>query len=305
MVFERISLLIPTRNRLESLNRLLDSLLATTSEYNRVELVFKCDDDDTDTQTFLRSLSDAYFAPADAETDRKVFRYRVLSGPRLKGYVSLPSFYNQMAAVASGDLLMCANDDMVVETHGWDTELLNAAARFPDGIFNLGVRTGLNDGIFPFSVVSRRLFEAIGYINDERLIFLDIFLHDVFRVFNRAIPVPSVLFSHQWAGWQDDQTRQEAHEHELRIAYAGNPSSRESGDTLKPEYRQLHRKAVSQAIRRLCRYLWLREPKLVATALAISSLKRPGKSAFQLLQRRAPMLLPKWKWIDRYRGGHI
>jgi len=99
MKYRTISVLVPTRRRVERLKRFLESYSATRADRSQVELVFRCDNDDPDTIGFLCS-----------------FDWKFIVGPRVKGYKSLPSFYNEMVKIASGDLLICGNDDMLFET---------------------------------------------------------------------------------------------------------------------------------------------------------------------------------------------
>src|SRR5262245_31870532 len=107
-MFTSISVLVPTRGRVNRLTRLLDSFYATST--GRAELYFRVDEDDEETRRFLTD-------PLD----------RVVVGPRLAGYGSLPTFFNELAAVAPGDLLMCGNDDMVFVTPEWDRLILDEA----------------------------------------------------------------------------------------------------------------------------------------------------------------------------------
>src|ERR1700676_1477647 len=105
-----------------------------------------------------------------------------------------------MAAQFHGDVLMCGNDDMEFRTPDWPELILAEANKYPDGLFNIGVRVGLNDDKFPFSIVSRRLAQAMGWLNDPRLLYSDVFLLDVARAFRRAVRLNSVFVFHDWAG---------------------------------------------------------------------------------------------------------
>jgi len=150
-----------------------------------------------------------------------------------------------MAAVATGDLLMCCNDDVVFQTRGWPGLLLAEARKYPDGIFNFGVNVGLNDDFFPFSIVSRQLVRTLGFINDERLLFSDVFLLDVAKHFNRAIRVKSVTIFHDWAGHGADETRRDANRHEFEVVFKDA-----SGDWTD-EYRRKHDQVVAEAVAKI------------------------------------------------------
>lgn len=235
MSYKRVSVLLPTRKRVSRLARVLDSIYGNGSSEQTVEVVMRCDVDDRETQDFLNRRGETFIA-----------------GPRWNGYASLPRFMNQCAKLASGDVLLMCNDDCAFETPQWDREILSCANRFQDGIFNIGVQTHLNDHLFPFSTVSRRLFETLGYVNDERLVFSDIFLYDVMHHFGRTVRLPTVTIRHEWASPDEDSTRLEAKRREDTIVFDGTP-----GDAANPkgnwkaEYRALHEQAVREAVRKI------------------------------------------------------
>ena len=183
MSFTRLSVLVPTRGRLPQLATLLASVKLTCHIHSPVEFVFRVDDDDPDSEHFLMD-----------------YPWPMGVGPKLHGYRSLPIFFEEMRHMASGDLFMCGNDDMVFRTPNWPELVLAEANKYPDGVFDLGVDT-LNAGVFPFSIVSRKAVDAMGFLQDPRLTAGDVFLRDVMAHFGRAIRLPSVRVDHEWQGY--------------------------------------------------------------------------------------------------------
>ena len=236
MNFKKLSIMLPTRGRVQKLDRAITSLRKNAQDPLCVEIIFRCDLDDEKTQKYLR------------EKDEKF-----LVGPREKGYASLPKFMNQCAEASSGDVIVMFNDDAIVETVDWDVLLLDCANKFPDGIFNIGVDTGLNANLFPFSIISRKVFKALGFINDERLIFSDIFLLDVMKRFGRAIRLPSVKMTHEWAGFDpNDQTRKDGHFLENTLVFDGSfGNANDPKRNWRSTYRNLHEKAVKEAVEKI------------------------------------------------------
>lgn len=228
MSYKKISILIPTRRRLDFLTKMMNSYFETLVEPDLSEFVFRCDKDDIESVRFLSQ-----------------YDWPIIVGPRREGYKSLPTFYNEMAGVASGDLLICGNDDMRFATRGWQSLIIEEADKYPDGIFNIGVSTGLNDDKFPFSIVSRRLVDAMGQINDPRLLFSDIYLLDVTKHFGRAIRTDKVAFPHDWAGHTDDEVRREANQHEFGQVFA------DATGAWSEEYRERHERVVAESIARI------------------------------------------------------
>ncbi len=173
------SLLVPLRGHAERRARMWQSIWDTTTT-TPLEVVFRLDDDDDETWSWAASLEP---------------RPRIVRGPRFAGYGSLPRFFNEMARVATGDLLMCGNDDMIFTTPEWAAQYVAAARQFPDGLFDLGCMT-YPAGVFPFSCVSKQTVERLGFLNDERLTYSDIFLRDVMARFGRAVLLPQVEIYH-------------------------------------------------------------------------------------------------------------
>lgn len=232
-IYRRVSLLVPTRNRPEYLRAFIDSYLATTSGGDDSELVFRIDFDDPRSLQILAA-----------------YDFPVIVGPRRLGYRSLPTFYNEMARLASGDILMCCNDDVIIETRGWPQLIIEAANRYPDGIFNIGVSTIRGEENYIFSCVSRKLVDRLGFINDERLLYSDIFLMDVAKHFNRLSKLWTVKFRHNWAGENPtgmDDTRVDAQRVEFEMVLA------DATGAWTDEYRCLHKSIVAEAVARIDR----------------------------------------------------
>lgn len=191
-------MLVPTRQRVARLQTLIDSFVRMTTAPDTAELVFKIDADDTASAAFFQGQP-----------------WTVVVGPRMNGYRSLPLFFDAMRAVATGDLFMTGNDDMVFQTPDWSTKVLAVANRYPDGLFNLGVQT-FNASHFPFSIVSKRAVEAMGTIHHPDIFWGDVYLRDIFETFGRAVLMPDVQVDHDWAGNAPDATFTEARQRDAR-----------------------------------------------------------------------------------------
>lgn len=105
----RISVLCPTRNRPELLAKSVKSLLGNADNPYQVEVLLAVDPDD----------EESYLNVVDGVT--------VISSvmPERFGYQRLHGYYNALARVARGKWLVIWNDDAVMKTKGWDTEVVN------------------------------------------------------------------------------------------------------------------------------------------------------------------------------------
>lgn len=193
MAFSKVSVLVPTRQRPDRLRAMIASFEETTCGVeDSVELIFRVDEDDTSPLDVL-----------SAYVRYKVIG-RVVVGPRYNGYASLPQFFNEMADVATGDILFLGNDDMLFKTPGWSTEVLKTANAYPDGVFVIGYDT-LNATHYPFSTISRRVVEHLGFFWPPGIFWGDIFWRDVMGAFGRTVMLPHVKIEHDWAGFNPDQ----------------------------------------------------------------------------------------------------
>ncbi len=193
------------------------SLRATAPD---VELVIRLDDDDAETAAWAQTLQPQPI---------------IVTGPRLNGYASLPRFFNQMAKVATGDIFMCGNDDQIFATSGWDAHYLAKANQYPDGVFDIGAMT-YPAGAFPFSVVSRQTVDALGFLNDERLLYSDIFLRDLMGRFGRLAFLPDVTIYHEDPDHGEDQVALDA-----KLALHHDAGT----------YWQLHNRCVNEAVAKI------------------------------------------------------
>lgn len=100
----------------------------------------------------------------------------VMTGPRRDGYDSLHEFVEEMCAVARGDFLLLFNDDLTMDTQGWDTEI----ARFRDEFCVLHWQISPNRmGKNLFPVVHRKVHQIIGHFS--KCGFCDTWVEDIAR----------------------------------------------------------------------------------------------------------------------------
>lgn len=193
-MFSKVSVLVPTRQRPERLRAMIASFEETTRGVeDSVELVFRVDEDD---DTTLRVL----LAPLRYDV---TIDYDVIIGPRYNGYASMPAFFNEMARNSTGDVLLLGNDDMLFKTPGWPNQVLSAANQHPDGVFVLGYST-FNATHYPFSTISRRVVEHVGFFWPPHVFWGDIFWRDVMGAFGRTVMLSDVEIEHRWVGFDPE-----------------------------------------------------------------------------------------------------
>jgi len=148
-----IAMLLATRGRTDSLGRSIRSLVELADNIAQVQIMFAFDRDDeaglnyfaTDLQPWLDARDIAYTA---MKFDRM-------------GYIGLHKYNNAMAAASDAKWLCIWNDDAVMETQGWDTEIMRY-----DGEFKLlSYRTHNLHPYSIFPIVPRKWYDLLGYIS--------------------------------------------------------------------------------------------------------------------------------------------
>lgn len=104
-----VSVLIPSRKRVERLKKTIQSLRETASPRN-YEVRVRIDNDDDESINAIPEFG--------------VFEnVHFLIGPRFNGYESNGLFFTELARRSKGDWLFIMNDDSMVIGEGWDRQL--------------------------------------------------------------------------------------------------------------------------------------------------------------------------------------
>ena len=182
---ETISFIIPTRGRPESLLRLCNSIRAATRHLELLEVVLVVDRDDEASVRFQYeglNIRKVEVAPGLAMGSLNMAGYRA----------------------ATGKYLMLLNDDIVLQTPGWDDRVMEAFRNYSDGM----VLVHVNETIFgarlcTFPFLPRTFCELAGGICPEEYLRyrIDDHIHNVFDLLTllghkRRIYLPDVVFQH-------------------------------------------------------------------------------------------------------------
>lgn len=113
----KISILLPTRKRTQTLVNSISSLLANAADTSRIEILIAYDEDDDESREFFASTWQPFLSQCQATT--KVFETERF------GYLKLYKYVNFLATQASGDWIMFWNDDALMLTENWDDHIVN------------------------------------------------------------------------------------------------------------------------------------------------------------------------------------
>lgn len=164
-----VSLLLPTRGRPALVQRLFESLIQTTSDLQRLEIVLYIDEDDAET----REIS-----------------HPVLSLVKIIGRPgqTMGNMNRACYEASRGRYVMLINDDVIFRTTSWDARVIQSVKRFADEIALVyGNDLDQGEAVPTFPIVSRRVCELLGEIcpSGYRHLHIESHLLDIFRQLSR------------------------------------------------------------------------------------------------------------------------
>ncbi len=181
-----ISLLMPTRHRVQRAGLFLQSIVDTADNLLDIEVVLTIDDDDQDSQQIC-----------SPHPGLKIIK---IVGPR----ASMGELNTRCLKSATGQIIMLVNDDIIIRTKSWDSYFIENSKVFEDEIYLIHTKDGMRDSRLPmFPVLSRKYCDLVknpypeSYPGDH----IDTHIHDIFiRLkdlgYVREIYLPQVYFEH-------------------------------------------------------------------------------------------------------------
>lgn len=184
-----ISLLIPTRERPNNVQRLIDSLVANSSNINNLQLCFYIDGDDT----------------LSSNVDYKGIPYARVIGPR----INLSDTYNHIIKVAEYDILMIAGDDITIKTKNWDLKVIEAFTNAPkDKIILAGARpeqslnaqAGVEENFITHFFIHKNWGKVTGYTCPPYFWadYTDTWFNEIAANLNRKVIIDMEIEHHHW-----------------------------------------------------------------------------------------------------------
>lgn len=207
-----ISVLVPSRGRPKSFNRMYDSLMETVTYQRHVEIVAWIDEDD---ETY-RSYPVAYpFRETRGEEIEQQSRIRYLRGPRQL----LSSCWNDCYAASRGEILMHCGDDITFNTPGWDQRVREEFEKLPDRIglvYGDDLSTNFPD-LATHGFLHRRWVDTVGYFLPPLFSsdWNDVWISEVAKKVGRTVPIGDVVIEHHhytFGKAERDQTHAEREE---------------------------------------------------------------------------------------------
>jgi hypothetical protein len=146
-------MLLPTRGRTEALGRSVRSVIELADRPDRIQLMLAFDRDDTVGR-------DYFSAELKPWLDSQRVNYTAMLFDPM-GYIRLHVYNNKLAAQTDADWLVIWNDDAIMETQSWDSEILKYNGQFK----LLAFHTHRDHPYSIFPILPRTWYELLGYIS--------------------------------------------------------------------------------------------------------------------------------------------
>jgi len=152
-----IAVLLPTRGRTMTLTRSVMSLINRVQDISKIQIILGFDDDDTigikHWEESLQPLLD----------DRGV-HYTAMSFEPM-GYIRLNEYVTELAKNSDAAWLMFWNDDAVMQSQGWNVEIMKYQGQFK----LLAVHTHREHPYSIFPIVPRDWLDMFGYMSPHQI----------------------------------------------------------------------------------------------------------------------------------------
>ena len=184
-----ISILVPTRKRVNNVKRLLQSIHDTALHSELIEIIFYVDHDDQESIDFIQALSNN----SKIKTGIKLH----IDKRDKPGYI-----YEQLYKKAAGNIIMTAADDIKFNTKKWDYLVQEEFNFYPDKILLVFGYDGLQPpgSIATHYFQSREAIEKVGYVmpKDFGYNYSDNWMTTMYRAIGRLSYIPIYVEHIHW-----------------------------------------------------------------------------------------------------------
>ena len=152
----KISLLLPSRERSEKFKRMLNSLQSKCLNIDRIEILLLLDEDDKEIISY-KNLIEKNYRNLNIKLVIKNLKTHALRN-------------NYLASLSSGDILFPANDDMIFISNDWDHNIDKEFSKIDmNKPYCLWINSGKKYNYLhcDFPILNRAWYKSLGYIGSE------------------------------------------------------------------------------------------------------------------------------------------
>ena len=184
----KISILVPTRERMNNRLTLLFSILTTVSDINNVNIYYGVDKDDPTLET-IKKVSSA------------IPCLKVIEIENGGEFLGLGKLWNLLVDNSTEDIISMIGDDMVFKTKDWDLKILEEFKSGPsDNIKAVHCNDDCHGAKLAVNLFCHRKYAEImgGFMREEfKINWVDQWLHQVFSAFDRLTYRGDIMIEHR------------------------------------------------------------------------------------------------------------
>ena len=186
IIKSKISILIPTRERVLKFERFINSIIKNTCLIDRCEFLVLVDPDDPEKDAYIKFINSLKYQKIHI----KVFHENIQTHAKRNNF---------LATKSSGEILFPANDDMIFVTKDWDNLL---DIEFSKNLKKEPLCVWVNSGNkYPylfchFPIINSAWYRRLGYVGCELFNFwyLDTWICDLAKRSNKVIYSQKIKF---------------------------------------------------------------------------------------------------------------
>lgn len=152
-----ISVLLPTRGRRDPLKKSIMSVMDLAENPDDIEILLAMDNDDQETVEWVKTN-------VLPEIEQRGIDATLITFTPM-GYINLHKYLNAMGQLANGRWLMFWNDDALMQTKHWDSEITKQDGKF--AVLRMPTHNSHPYAIFP--IVPRDWFYLLGHLSNHQL----------------------------------------------------------------------------------------------------------------------------------------
>ena len=184
----KISILVPTRERMNNRLTLLFSVLTTVSDINNVNVYYGVDKDDPTLETIKKVA-------------KAIPCLKVVEIENNGEFLGLGKLWNILVNNSTEEIISMIGDDMVFKTKDWDLKILEEFKSCPeDNIKAVHCNDDCHGAKLAVNLFCHRKYAEImgGFMREEfKINWVDQWLHQVFSAFNRLTYRGDIMIEHR------------------------------------------------------------------------------------------------------------
>lgn len=180
----KISILLPTRERSKKFQRMLNSLIDTCSDLNRIEILLLIDEDDKEAENYRNIIKDKIYNSISFKLFEKSLETHAIRN-------------NFLATQKTGEIIFPINDDMIFISKKWDEIIDEEFSKLDnENPYCLWISSDIKYSYLhsDYPIINQAWYKRLGYVGSEYFNFwyLDTWICDLSLRSGKFLVTPKI-----------------------------------------------------------------------------------------------------------------